>query len=184
MDEFCSKPLPRVTTDVRDTTILDVVDPNFEVEGPIDVMAGPYEGRSVVMTVGGRRFINSSMLCGAPSKAALSDVYLPASVASSMICSAAAFQAAGLGYVTGDPSKRWFDRLPEKITPGLLGRGLGNAGSDHHSKHAEMTHRLFEHIGADPDQFVGFRLETLYPLWSAHYVLSFESAEPSTGAEQ
>jgi len=47
-----------------------------------------------------------------------------------------------------------------------------------------MTLRLFEHINADPTQFVGFRLETLYPLWSAHYVLSFESIAPTDTATQ
>jgi hypothetical protein len=175
LDAFCSKPLPRITTDLRDGVLVDIVDPQFEFQDPVDLFAGPFSARSVLMSIDGRQFLNSAMVAGAPSRALVSDVYLPASVAANLTCSAAVFRPGTLGSISGDPSSRWFDRVPATLAPMLLGRGIGNAATDHYSRQSELTARVFTHLGMDPDQFVGYRLEVPFPLVQLNYVLSFES---------
>ncbi len=175
LDDFCSKPLPRLTTVMRDNSIVEIVDPNFEMRGPMDFLAGPFTGKSVSMTVDGRRYLNSISMCGAPSRSLLTDVYLPAAVAAKMTCAAASYRHGIFGGISGDPSKRWFDRLPGSLMPGLLGRGLDNAQSECYGRQGELTARLFSHLGIDAGQYVGYRLEVAYPLANVYYVLSFES---------
>ncbi len=184
LDEFCTKPLPRITTDFRSGTLVDIVDPQFEVQGPVDLFAGPFTTRSVMMTVEGRQFLNSVTGAVVPTKGLVSDVYLPKSLAAGLSCSAAVFRPGSLGSISGDPSKRWFERVPATVTPMLLGRGISNAATDYYSRQMELTARLFAHAGVDPDQFVGYRLEIPFPLVQLSYTLSFESiSSGGTGEE-
>lgn len=176
LEQFRSKPLPRTTFESRDNVEIEIVDPNLEVHEPMDYLAGPFTANSSLMTLNGRRFLNSSTNCVTPSRQMLADVYLPAATVASLTCSAGAFRAGPLGSILGDPSLRWFDRIPGSLTPNLLGRGLANCATEAYARHEDLTMHFFDAVGLDADQYVGFRLEVLYPLLHISYVLSFETA--------
>lgn len=55
----------------------------------------------------------------------------------------------------------------------MLGPGLRSAATAAWARHAELTARLFTEAGWDPEEFVGFRCETAYPVWRAGYFMSF-----------
>jgi hypothetical protein len=116
----------------------------------------------------------------------VTDVYVPRAWATDLGCAAGVYRAGILGDVSGPTSRRWFDRLPITLTPGLLGRGLAGAEMERFDRHAEFTARVFEGAGVDPRDFTGFRLSVHYPMMEVQYVLSFEheeDPEPSGGPE-
>jgi hypothetical protein len=186
MEEFCTTPLPRVVLEERGDVRFGVVDPNFEVGGPIDIFAGPFTGRHVVIREGSSLYLNAGTKCSSPAEWLVTDVYVPRAWATDLGCAAGVYRAGILGDVSGPTSRRWFDRLPITLTPGLLGRGLAGAEMERFDRHAEFTTRVFEGAGVDPRDFTGFRLSVHYPMMEVQYVLSFEheeDPEPSGGAE-
>lgn len=170
MEEFCTKPLPPVVMHDFVSQRVGVVDPSFERSGAMDIFAGPLTRRNIVEYDGESMFINAGTQCSSPAAELLTDVYLPAEWASGADCSAALYREDALGAVIGDPAKRWFDRLPMALLPLLIGRGLEHAKAECHPRHELLTRRVFEHAGADPAGYVGFRLHVRYPLPNMHYL--------------
>jgi hypothetical protein len=177
MSDFCTRPLPNVVVQEIAPHRIGIVDAAFECADPIDVVAGPLTRRNVVVSEQGNLFLNGATLSASPSTTMLSDFYLPKDWSVGADCSAGVYREEALGAVVGDPAKRWFDRLPATVLPSLLGRGLAMAGAECHATHVQLTRRLFEHAGADPDQYVGYRLHVNYPLPYMHYV-SFSRPTP------
>jgi hypothetical protein len=69
---------------------------------------------------------------------------------------------------------KWVMRLPNQPRLQLLGRGLTHSASDLYPRHAELTKYFFDHIEWDPEDFVGFRCEVVYPIWRAGYCMGME----------
>lgn len=170
MEEFCTKPLPPVVTHDFVSQHIGVVDPSFERAGAMDIFAGPLTRRNIVEFDGESMFINAGTQCASPAAELLTDVYLPAEWVTGADCSAALYREDTVGAVIGDPAKRWFDRLPMALLPLLIGRGLEHAKAECHPRHELFTRRVFEHAGADPAGYVGFRLHVRYPLPNMHYL--------------
>ncbi len=110
-----------------------------------------------------------------PAKAMLLDAYMPASEARSSLPSVS-------GHLWGpdmDLSARpgWTTRFPSGPKLEILGRGLAGAASPMHARHHELTRLAFATAGADPADYVGFRVATPYPIWRAGYCLSFDFGE-------
>ena len=53
---------------------------------------------------------------------------------------------------------RWLTRFPAQPKLQLLGVGIGAAASPFYPRHAELTAHLFERMGWEPGEMVGFRL--------------------------
>jgi hypothetical protein len=62
------------------------------------------------------------------------------------------------------------DETPPLAT---LGRGIANAECDAWHRHAELTRYTFERLGWDPDEYVGYRGDVVFPIWAAKYVVVF-----------
>lgn len=115
-----------------------------------------------------------------PARAMLLDAYMPASEARQSLPSASAHlwgQDMDLGTRPG-----WTTRFPSNPKLEILGRGLEGAHSTLHRRHRELTRMAFEKAGADPDDFVGYRVAVPYPIWRAAYCLSFDFDSPHAGA--
>jgi len=74
------------------------------------------------------------------------------------------------------PLGRWSTRFPGGPRLQLLGAGVGNAGTSAYARHAEMMGALFEALGWDAGEFVGFRCDVAYPVWRAAYMMIFDFA--------
>ena len=50
-------------------------------------------------------------------------------------------------------------------------------------RHAALTAHLFEQSGWNPHDFVGYRCDTTFPIWLAHYNFNTHFNEPRPAAE-
>ncbi len=115
-----------------------------------------------------------------PARAMLLDAYMPVSEARSSLPSVGVHllgQDTDLGARPG-----WTTRFPSSPRLEILGRGLEGAHSPLHRRHRELTRMAFERAGADPDDFVGYRVAVPFPIWRAAYCLSFDFESPGRAA--
>lgn len=73
-----------------------------------------------------------------------------------------------------DEQKLWHERLPIPITLELLGRGLANSPTRAWPRHAEFVAWMFERLGWNPNEFLGYRGAQTYPMWQCYYEIGFE----------
>lgn len=76
---------------------------------------------------------------------------------------------------------RWVTRFPDQPRLVLLGEGIGRTETASWPRHAELCRVLFERVGWDPDEFVGFRCEVAYPVWRGGYCMTFHPGEAGSG---
>jgi len=65
-------------------------------------------------------------------------------------------------------------RFPSQPRLELLGYGLDRMHTASYPRQRELATFLFDHLGWDPNDFVGFRCELPHPIWRAGYCMSFE----------
>jgi len=80
--------------------------------------------------------------------------------------------------------QRWYSKLPGGPALRVLGFGLEGAGSALWDRHAESLAWLFDGLGWDPNQFVGYRCEVTDPLWRVGYLMSFDFTRPDSPSER
>lgn len=76
---------------------------------------------------------------------------------------------------------RWQTRFADGPTLQLLGRGPRAAAPAAWPRMPELTARLFERLGRDPAEYVGFRCEVDHPVWRAGYCISLDFTRPEAG---
>lgn len=183
LSAFSTSPLPTITNKSRTGATHQVIDPSaFSGAGeggtgleprPVDVVTAlrachlMYDPKTRMPTLDA-----VWSLVNGPSARLIFDVYLHADMERQFRPSIdALLWSPDLSAPAAD---RWTIRLPNQPRLQLLGRGLTHAGSELYSRHGEISHAFFGHIGWDPDDFVGFRCEVRYPVWRAGYCMGFE----------
>jgi hypothetical protein len=179
---FTTDPLPMVTARGRGGTLQQIIDPQAgAAAGPIDVVTA-VRGRHPMMDVDtGRPTLDTVWsLVSCPTARLILDVYLHADMERRFRPSIEAL----LWSATLDISEeqRWAVRLPSQPRLQLLGRGTSHAASELYPRHAELTRYFFDHIGWDPEEYLGFRCEMVYPIWRAGYCMGFEYLDAKAGA--
>lgn len=171
--EFCSRPLPRVTTHVADQRVGYVVDLPPDATGPTDiVLADNPRGPDPHPKQRTPAIMELWALVTLPARAMVFDVYLHRDLVQ-----------------TGTPSlemhlwnldagqqgpTRWTTRLlggPRLIA---LGPPRSAPVSAAYSRQGELTLSAFARHGWNPDEFVGYRCEVQYPLWRGGYCIVFD----------
>lgn len=172
---FCSEPLPRVTARVSGKLTIHVVDPKDEPgREPLDLVmahrrATPDRHPATLDPPIGE--VSSLMVY--PARKMVSDVYLHRDIARR--CSPSAELHLG-GFSSGTPGRRarWSTRFPGDPPLTCLGSGLARVGTPYYERHAELVQHVFERVGWDPEQFIGYRCEVAYPVWQAAYCMLFD----------
>jgi hypothetical protein len=177
MAEFCSQPLPPVTSDQRGDMLVFVIDPDHRRHDPVDVVVGPWQSRVGEWTSASGRGFNISSAATTPTRWMLADTYFPAEMIARYEVTTGAYTVAGIDAFPSDPADRWFHRFPGSVPPVMLGRGLTNADSDRWACQRLLTERMFAAAGADPTKYVGFRVQVDYPLPSTQYLLSVRTTK-------
>jgi|GEM_PF-1177483 hypothetical protein len=183
LEEFCSKPTPRVQVEYRGTSVLNVVDPEQERQEPLDLFVGPLSSLGVNNRPTNEHVLNSVMMLSTPSRWLLSDMYVSRSLMAEASVESGVYSPSMLGRLLTSPTQRWFDRLPGSVPVMLLGRGLSGADSPKYGRMRELTQMLFSHAGLDPNDFVGLRLMVEYPIQGMMYVVSL-STDGSSGSRR
>lgn len=172
---FCSEPLPRVTSRVLGKQTIHVVDPKDEPgREPLDLVmahrrATPDRHPATMDPPIGE----VSSLVVYPARKMVTDVYLHRDIAHRCVPSAELHLG---GFSSGTPGRRarWSTRFPGDPTLMCLGGGLSRSATPYYERHAELTQHVFERIGWDPEQFIGYRCEVQYPVWQAAYCMLFD----------
>ncbi|MCK4871642.1 MAG: hypothetical protein KAS72_02845 [Phycisphaerales bacterium] len=180
VDQFCTQPLPSVFTRLEGGGMLQVVDLDRTVTEPLDVVlhrrispVSPHPARLKPPILLLESFQNR------PAKDMIRDSYVHRDLARASIPAMSVFSTGPRGSLDAASFRsRWFDRLPRQPELRILGEGISQAGSDIYPRHAELTQYLFDSLGWDPAEFVGYRCRERYPIWSANYVMSFDFSTP------
>lgn len=75
--------------------------------------------------------------------------------------------------------EHWYTRLASSPRLALLGQGLEQAPTPLWDRHQEALAWMFDLLGWNPAEFVGYRCEVARPLWRTGYLLSFDFASGS-----
>lgn len=184
---FTTDPLPMVTARGRGASLQQVIDPQSSGNSggaTFDVVTA-VRGRHPFTDPDTRKPSLDAVwsLVSCPSAKLILDVYLHADMEREFRPTMEAL----LWTPNLDISEeqRWALRLPAQPKLQLLGRGTRAAASELYPRHAELTRYFFDHIGWEPEEFLGFRCETLFPVWRAGYCMGFEhlgaAPEPNGG---
>lgn len=186
LKEFTTHPLPTVSSQGTSDNHIQVIDPDdFDAPRTLDVVTAVRSNHSFTDPQTGDFALDEVWaLVNCPSVRLLFDVYLHRDLEREVRPAI----DAQLWYPNLNPpgGQRWITRFPSPPRLELLGEGLSRAGSNAHERHGELTGTLFERVGWDPGQFVGFRCEVVYPIWRAGYCMSFQHVrhEPPASDKQ
>jgi len=181
--QFCSKPLPRVTAKSSGKQTIQVIDPAEPANAkPIDIVVGhrrstPDRHPATLDPPVGE--ISTLMIY--PARRLIADAFLHRDIARRCIPAVelhlGGFPSAGHGRA------RWSTRFPGGPRLELLGSGLAQAATPAYPRYAELCAHIFERIGWDPAQFIGYRCDVAYPIWQCAYCMLFDFTDEAARAE-
>jgi len=172
LKEFCSHPLPTVTSRGSPESLIRVIDPQtLEHPQTFDVVSAARSNHPFLDPHGEPIFNEIWSLANCPSKKLIFDIYLHEDMERLYRPSIDSQQwNPNLSAPGGD---KWVLRYPQVPTLELLGRGLGNSSTDGYARHSELTESFFERIGWNPAEFFGIRCEVEFPIWRGGYCMKF-----------
>ncbi len=176
LPEFCSTPLPALTARESPGMTVLTIDPPSN-KSAIDLVFGQRWGTDKHPTCYDEPVWSQFVGIKRPTRRLVFDVYMHRSMAMSCVPAIGAYR--WCPDITADPLKHWDERLPGRLTLELLGPGLTNAGSPAWPRQGELARFVFNEIGWDPDEFVGFRCDAAYPIWNSAFFMSFDFRDPA-----
>ncbi len=173
MTKFCTEPLPRVTSRATESRVIHAIDEAAARGEPSDIFVA--DRRAGVDKHPASQHPPIGEVCtimNFPTRRFIMDVYLHKDIARRCIPLMEVHLAspwAGSALLA-----RWSTRLPGGPRLQLLGTGLSNAGSDAYPRHGEVAREMFDSVGWDADEFVGYRVDVAYPVWRGAYCMLFD----------
>ena len=177
--EFSSDPLPRlVAKEIRDGQVAQVVDFEGNYGQPFDLfLANQATDPELEPDQPANRLERFWSMVDLPTKAVVTDFYLHRSVAPDYRVWVDSHLWGPLPTPPTDPSA-WLKRLPDVPQVESLGEGIDGADDAPYDQQRALTQHLFELVGWDPNEFVGFRVEQNYPVWRSGLCLVFDTPTP------
>lgn len=173
LPEFTTQPLPTVSSRGESGNLIQVIDPS-DLDGPqsIDVFTLARANHPMHNPETGAMTLDEVWsLANCPSQNLVFDVFLHRDLERLVRPSIdAQLWYPNLSSPGGD---RWVTRYPKQPRLELLGEGIGRAACNAWPRQAQLCGVMFERIGWDPSEFVGFRCEVRYPIWRAGYCMGF-----------
>ncbi len=181
LDEFCSDPLPLVTSRGSEGRVVQIIDHKLMPKGQrADLVLANRSVHPATIPETNRSSLDEVWtLVNYPARYLLLDIYLHREM-ERLFRPSIDVQLWGPN-LDSHPADRWITRFPHGPRLQLLSPGLRDAHSDVYPRHAELSRTLFERITWDPDEFVGFRCEVAYPIWRGGYCVRFEEVNAGNG---
>jgi len=179
IEPFCSTPLPRMVSHTAGSRIVHVIDPPLPGEtNNTDIVIADREPNEDVHPATLDPAVGEVWaLMNFPARRLIFDVYLHRDIACRCIPS---LELHLWTPQTGaHASSRWSTRFPGGPRLGLLGPGLRGSQTDSYARHAELTAHLFERVGWESEQFIGYRCESIFPVWRGGYCMVFDFSSPA-----
>lgn len=182
--DFTTHPLPTVSSQGTADNMVQVIDP-AQLEGPqtLNVITAARSEHPFLDPRTGRVTLDEVWsLVNCPCRRLLFDVYLHREI-ERMVRPRIEAQ---LWYpnLSSPGGQRWITRFPSQPRLELLGEGIGNARAGSFDRHAELTRTLFERVGWDPGEFIGFRCEVEFPIWRAGYCMVFDPVRVDNSGDE
>ncbi len=177
LPQYCSKPTPRFEVHRFGThTRYSVAGSDVGVSAAVQlVMAELRRGAMKRFRQPDGRSMSGVMnTTDIPMKRQTTDIFLHRDVYPGSLPEFAVFDTVPRGLATAlDDPAREIDRIPfeESVRP-LVG-GLEHAGLAHVPEYMDMLGSVCRKLGWDPSEFRGFRLDVLYPVYGAQYMIGF-----------
>jgi hypothetical protein len=173
LPEFCSQPLPRVTSRAAGPRVAHVIDAEANGDKPIDIVmahrgAQPDRHPASLTPPLGEMWL----LVTFPVRRVIFDVFLHRDIARRCIPSLE-LHLWGPD-VLGQGASRWSTRFPGNPRLELLGSGLAGASTPAYARQAQLLRHVFHQVEWPEDEFVGYRCEASYPVWRAGYCMGFD----------
>jgi hypothetical protein len=174
LEEFCSKPLPLVTSRASERKLVQTIDHGAAGEGhPIDFVVANRSVHPSTLPGTNRPALEGVWkLVNYPTRHLVFDVFLHHEM-ERMFRPGIDVQLWGPN-LDVKSSDRWLTRFPDVPRLQLLGAGLGHAQTPTYTRYVELAQTFFSKMGWSPDEFVGFRCEVDYPIWRSGYFMTFE----------
>ncbi|MHC5115153.1 MAG: hypothetical protein ACYTGP_12085 [Planctomycetota bacterium] len=173
LEEFCSKPLPLVTSRGSQRRLVHVIDSGpHGTDEPIDFVVANRSIHPSTLPDGRSALEGVWKLVNYPTRHLVFDVFLHRSM-ERLYRPGIETQMWSPGLDIA-PAERWLTRFPNGPRLQLLGAGIEHAHTDAFPRYVELAAAFFGKLGWDPADFVGFRCEVEYPIWRSGYFMTFE----------
>jgi hypothetical protein len=178
--DFTTDPPPLVTSKQPQEFLVQSIDERTSsLDRPIDLMLAT-RTRIPHPTHQARPVEEAWALINFPCRHLLFDIWLERDLARSCIPSLDVhLWRPDFAQQSGD---RWQTRFADAPSLQLLGSGPRRTAPRAWPRMPELTHYVFDRLGASPAQFVGFRCDVDYPVWRAGYCVSFDFTRPQPEA--
>lgn len=182
LPEFTSQPLPTVSSRGETGNLIQVIDP-ATLDGPqtVDVFGLSRANHPMFDPKTGELTLDEVWsLSNCVSKRLVFDVFLHRDLERKVRPAI----DAQLWYpnLSSPGNDRWVTRYPDQPRLQLLGEGLGRSKSEAWPAHDRLCRVMFDRVGWEASEFVGFRCEVAYPIWRAGYCMSFRDTSRSSGS--
>jgi hypothetical protein len=178
LTRFSSTPLPVVSTRQPNEFMVQAIDADPDTIGhPVDLMFGT-RGQMPHPAKQSPPIEEAWALVNFPARTMLFDIYLHRELARQCIPSLDAhLWRPDFAQQSGD---RWQTRFADSPKLQLLGAGLANATAQQYARHVELTGFLFDQIGVNSANFIGYRCEVAYPMWRTGYCVGLDFSGSNT----
>ena len=178
ISDFSSDPLPRIVTkEIQPGHTAQVVDFEGNYGQPFDLFLAnkrtdsPIEPESPPI-----RLERCWSMVDLPTQEVITDFYLHRSIDSDYRLWVDSHLWGPKPAPPTDASA-WLKRLPDVPTVEALGPGLDLAGNSAYPHQKALTQHLFDLVGWDANEFIGYRVEQSYPVWRSGLCLVFDDPE-------
>lgn len=175
MQQFCSQPLPRVTSRAAGANVVHAIDEMGTPGQASDIFVGDRRaGRDKHPATQHPAIGEVSTIMNYPARRFVMDVYLHREIARRCIPSLEVHLSP---LPTGSMIlSRWSTKLPGGPRLELLGAPTSreNLATDAYARHVEAVRALFDSAEWDASEFVGYRCDVAYPVWRAAYCMLFD----------
>lgn len=172
LSEYCTRPLPNLSTKAAGGENVQVLDASSARISGVDVVTLTRHSRVEHPALRPPEVYWALSTPTTPTARLVLEQYLHRDLAAGCVPTACAYRSST--QLLRDPESVWYNRLPEPLKVEVLGPGLSGPDSSPWSLRQQALAAAFEQLGWRADEFVGYRLDVPYPIWSSMYVLWFD----------
>ncbi|CAG0964620.1 hypothetical protein PHYC_00915 [Phycisphaerales bacterium] len=183
LTDFCSRPLPRVTSRAEGIRVTHVIDTDsHDGRGPVDICmahrsARPDPHPATLTPPVGEVWSPQHV----PARRMVFDTFLHRDIARRCIPSLEVHLYMP-DIAQRHDAARWSTLIPGSPRLHVLGADLRATATPAYPRYPELFDHLFKTLAWNPAEFVGFRCEVEYPLWRTGYAMLFDFAQPGEQA--
>ncbi len=175
---FSTLPLPVITTEARDRSHVQVLDPRGATPREVTVFIGERFTSAQPRAAGSNPLVISA-IPRVPARWLVVDVHVHRDVRLAGDPRGLAHFIGAEGATAVAPDQRWYDRLENGPTVRRLRKSPADWASLAFAELPAVAGMVLEQAGQDRSRYTGWRLEQAFPIWGIQYMLCC-AVEPGT----